>query len=214
MSSEYGGDYSSFNRGYGGGRGRPDLGNRYYTRGDGGRGRGGGSPATSLSIRGDSGRGRGGVGPATSLSFPVDADIKKGLDTSKAIETIPPPSLPSGVEDIPIENVQYVSSYNWVDKEQPTIVVPGAASPPLLPSRKISLTAVGFPAQCRFTGSVDQPRGPIHPAARPGLPFHRPERGTYVRVPLVSPLRRRRRDTRKQQESAGRLAFRGRRHGP
>jgi hypothetical protein len=113
MSSEYGGNYSSFNRGYGGGRGRPDLGNRYYIRGGGGRGRGGGSPATSL-------------------SFPPEADIKKDLDTSKAIEPIPSPPHPSTVEDIPIENVQYVSSYNWVDKEQPTIVVPGAGSPPVL----------------------------------------------------------------------------------
>jgi hypothetical protein len=115
MSSEYGGNFSSFNRGYGGGRGRPDLGNRYYIRG--GRGRGGGS--------GSSG---------TALSFPPETDIKKDLDTSKAIETVPSPPRPSAVEDIPIENVQYVSSYNWVDKEQPTIVVPGAGSPPFLPS--------------------------------------------------------------------------------
>jgi hypothetical protein len=60
--------------------------------------------------------------------------MKNGLDTSKVIETILTPPRPSTVEDIPIENVQYVSSYNWVDKEQPTIVVPGAGSSLVLPS--------------------------------------------------------------------------------
>ncbi|KAH8993052.1 hypothetical protein EDB86DRAFT_1403817 [Lactarius hatsudake] len=32
-------------------------------------------------------------------------------------------SLP---EDLPIENVKYVASYNWVDTDKPTIVVPGS----------------------------------------------------------------------------------------
>ena len=104
MSGDFG-NFSSFTRGgYGGSRPRPDYGNRHYVRG--GRGRGGGSTATPL-------------------NFPPEADIKKGLDTSKVIETIPQPSHPSALEDLPIENVQYVASYNWVDTEQPTIVVPG-----------------------------------------------------------------------------------------
>ena len=105
MSSEHG-NYSGFTRGYGGGRARPDLGNRHYIRG---------------------GRGIGGGRPAASLNFPPEADIKKGLDTSEVMETIPTPSHPTGVEDVPIENVQYVASYNWVDTEQPTIVVPGTS---------------------------------------------------------------------------------------
>ena len=114
MSSEYG-NFSSSTRGYGGGRARPDHGNRYYIRG---------------------GRGRGGGTSATSLNFPPEADIKRGLDISKVIETIPPPPRPSGLEDVPIENVQYVASYNWVDtaSEQPTIVVPGAS---VLPSSRL-----------------------------------------------------------------------------
>lgn len=58
--------------------------------------------------------------------------MKKGLDTSKVIETVPVPPHPSAPEVIPIENVQYVTSYNWVDTPQPTIVVPGV--PRLLPS--------------------------------------------------------------------------------
>ena len=53
--------------------------------------------------------------------------MKKGLDTSEVIETIPAPPQPSPLDDIPIENVEYVASYNWVDTEQPTIVVPGTS---------------------------------------------------------------------------------------
>jgi hypothetical protein len=131
MSSEHG-NFSSFTRGYGGGRFRPDYGNRHYVRG--GRGRGGGSAGAPL-------------------GFPSEADIKKGLDTSKVIETIPPPPRPSALEDVPIENVQYVASYNWVDKEDPTIVVPGT----MIPSRleRLSLITVGF-RLCRFASCVDR----------------------------------------------------------
>jgi hypothetical protein len=112
MSSEYG-NFPNFTRGYGGGRARPDYSNRYYFRG--GRGRGGGSSAASHGI-------------------PPETDIKKGLDTSKAIETIPAPPRPSALQDIPIENVQYVASYNWVDTERPTITVPGTS---VLPSSRL-----------------------------------------------------------------------------
>ena len=116
MSSEYR-NFSSSTRGYGGGRARPDHGNRYYIRG--GRGRGGGSSATSP-------------------NFPPEADIKRGLDVSEVIETVPAPPHPSGVEDVPIENVQYVASYNWVDTapERPTIVVPGTG---VLPSSRLEI---------------------------------------------------------------------------
>src|SRR6266852_6007885 len=104
MSSEYA-NSPSFTRGSGGGRARPDHGNRHYFRG---------------------GSGRGGSSSATSHSFPpAEPDIMKGLDTSEVIETIPAPPRPSPLDDIPIENVQYISSYNWADKEDPTIVVPG-----------------------------------------------------------------------------------------
>ena len=113
------GNFSSFKRGYGGGRLKPDHGNRHYVR---------------------RGRGRGGSA-ANPLDFPAEVNIKKGLDTSKVIEMIPAPPHPSAVEDIPVENVQYVASYNWVDKEQPTIVVPGTSfSSPL--ERFLSLTVL------------------------------------------------------------------------
>ena len=106
MSSEYG-NFPSFTRGGLRGGSRPDHGNRHYVR---------------------EGRGRGGS-IATRTSAPSEVDIKKDLDTSEVIETIPPPPRLSALEDLPIENVQYVASYNWVDKEDPTIVVPGTSFP-------------------------------------------------------------------------------------
>jgi hypothetical protein len=150
MSSEHG-SYSSFTRGYGGGRGRPDLGNRYYVRGDS-RGRGGGSSATPP-------------------SFPPEDDIKKGLDTSKVIETIPAPPRPSPPEDIPIENVQYVASYNWVDSEQPTVVVPGTSvlPPPVLKDITDSCRVPG-PTQVRpVCGLGVRSLSPCSPTSAPIL---------------------------------------------
>ena len=108
MSSKYG-NSPSFVRGYSGGRVRLDYSNSNYVH---------------------RGRGRGGSSSAASLSSPpqADADIKRGLNTSKIIDTIPAPPRPSTPEDIPIANVQYVASYNWVDSTaQPTIIVPGTS---------------------------------------------------------------------------------------
>jgi hypothetical protein len=106
--------YDQPSRGRGRGRGgsgfRPDFGNRYYVRGGGGS-----------SFHGA----RGGGARVTPLGFPPEADIKQGLDTSRVIETVPAPARPTAPMSIPIENVKYVASYNWVDKEKPTIVVPG-----------------------------------------------------------------------------------------
>ena len=50
---------------------------------------------------------------------------------------------------VPIENVQYVASYNCVDTEQPTIVVPGASFPSLLEryySKLLNFTHADSPA--------------------------------------------------------------------
>ena len=106
------GNFSSFTRGHAGPR--PDAGNRYYVRG-------GSNP------RGTRG---GPFNRSTSISSPPGADIKEGLDTSKIIETVPLPARLSAPEHIPIENTRYVASYNWAEKEEPTIVVPGTAFPP------------------------------------------------------------------------------------
>jgi hypothetical protein len=32
-----------------------------------------------------------------------------------------------GPEHIPIKDTRYLASYNWVDKDQPTIVIPGTS---------------------------------------------------------------------------------------
>lgn len=151
MSSEYG-NFPGFTRGYGGGRARPDYGNRFYFRGGGGRGRGGGSSATSFNI-------------------PPEADIKKGLDMSNVIETIPAPPCPSAVEDIPIENVEYVASYNWVDTDpgQPTIVVPGTVSspPPILNDITHGRRIPGTTQVPRLCGPGVRSHSPWSPTAAP-----------------------------------------------
>ena len=156
---------------------RPDFGNRYYVRGGGG---------------GNNPRGTRG-GPftrSTSGYFPPEADIKEGLDTSRIIETIPSPARLSAPEHIPIENTRYVASYNWVAKEEPTIVVPGTGlSAPLDIAPTLRRNAR------RFTGFVDWPRHPVHPSARRRLQLCRPEYGPYVAISAASALRRRRCDT-------------------
>jgi hypothetical protein len=105
-----GGNFSSFTPRHRGGGPRLDGGNRYYVRGGYG-----------YNSRG----GRG--GSSTAPDIPPEANIREGLNVYKVVETIPQPPHPSLLNDIPIENVQYVASYNWVDAEKPTIVVPGTS---------------------------------------------------------------------------------------
>ncbi len=150
MSREYGSS-PAFTHGYGG---KPDNNNRHYIRGGrGGRGRGGGSSAASLGL----------------LPEPY---IKKGLDTSKIIETVPAPPRPSEsvLEDIPIENVQYVASYNWAETEQPTIVVPGTSVfPPSFLERYITHSRrVPRPTQARqLCGPDARSHSPCNPTTAP-----------------------------------------------
>ncbi|KAI9443010.1 hypothetical protein H4582DRAFT_1150430 [Lactarius indigo] len=104
-----------------GGRGsrlRPDNGNRFYLQGS--RGRGGGFAAR----------------PAHDL--PPEPNLKEDLDTTKIIQTIPPPARPKVPEYFPIDNVKYVASYNWVEAEKPTMVVPG--SPAIWTERVVPFT--------------------------------------------------------------------------
>ena len=117
---------STRGRGRGRGRGgrlRPDQGNRFYYRGS--RGRGGSSAADR---------------PAPNV--PPEPDLRGGLDTTKIIDTIPAPTRHAAT-DFPIKNVKYVASYNWVDAEKPTIIVPGAA----LPSLEVFLGITNSPLQ-------------------------------------------------------------------
>ena len=117
----------------GDGRFNPDFGNRYHARG---------GPNT---------RGRRGCGgPAIPSGFPHGANIKEGLDTSR-IETILAPAQPTAPDTVPIENVKYVASYNWVDTENSTIVVPGPGIHLLTLPRDVSI----FGYSRRFTRSLD-----------------------------------------------------------
>src|SRR5216683_3626404 len=153
MSREqpYRGNFPTFTRSPGDGNGspKPDPGNGYYNT------RGGYNPRRA--------RGRGGFGgfPArtTGPNVPPEANIKDGLDTSRIIEMIVAPARLSAPEHIPIEDAQYVASYNWVDKEDPTIVVPGTSLPPF--SRSPTRPAnhrINIPH--RFAGFVDRARPP------------------------------------------------------
>ncbi|KAH9020498.1 hypothetical protein EDB85DRAFT_2153026 [Lactarius pseudohatsudake] len=101
-----------------GGRLRPDNGNRFYLHGS--RGRGGGFAAR----------------PTHNL--PPEPDLKEGLDTTKIIQKIPAPPRPKAPEYFPIDNVKYVASYNWVEAEKPTMVVPG--SPAIWTERAVPFT--------------------------------------------------------------------------
>ena len=90
-----------------GGR-RPDFTNSHYFR------------------RGSSRGGRGGSTTRPSQDALPEANMKEDLDTTKVVETMSQPTRPAAPEESPIKNVKYVASYNWIDKEKPTIAVPGA----------------------------------------------------------------------------------------
>jgi len=85
---------------------KPDSGNRFYNQVSEGR--------------------RNRFTPKPAPDSPPGPDIKEGLDTSKIIKTISAPARLAAPEIFPIDNVEYVASYNWIDAENPTMVVPGA----------------------------------------------------------------------------------------
>lgn len=41
------------------------------------------------------------------------------------VETLSPPILDGSEKDVAPEDVVYIGSYNWVDRRNPTIIVPG-----------------------------------------------------------------------------------------
>ncbi|KAI0265703.1 hypothetical protein BC834DRAFT_175025 [Gloeopeniophorella convolvens] len=92
--------------------------------------------------RGSRGYYRGGA-PAVPKSQPVvpERNIHEGLDMAKKFEVVPLPETPTGTKvpkEIPIKDVKYVASYNWVDAKDPTIAVPG--SPALWTERSVPFT--------------------------------------------------------------------------
>lgn len=51
-------------------------------------------------------------------------DIMEGLHTTPLRKIERPAPLADDVEVV-CENVEYISSYNWTDSDEPTIIVPG-----------------------------------------------------------------------------------------
>ncbi|KAH8993066.1 hypothetical protein EDB86DRAFT_2930349 [Lactarius hatsudake] len=99
------------------GRLKLDHGNRFYFHGS---------------------QGRGGSAARPAHNFSPEPDLKEGLDATKVIQTIPAPPHRTAPEYFPIDNVKYVASYNWVDAEKPTMVVPG--SPAIWTGRAVPFT--------------------------------------------------------------------------
>lgn len=68
-------------------------------------------------------RGRG--GPRTVA--PNDHELTRGLATSP-IQTLDKPRIVTE-EDIRVDDVVYLGSYNWIEADKPTILVPGMPEP-------------------------------------------------------------------------------------
>jgi hypothetical protein len=72
-------------------------------------------------------RGGGGASAIRSTpNFPAEPDLKLDLDTTESIDMIFAPVHPAAPEQFLMDNVKYVASYNWIDGEKQTIIVPGA----------------------------------------------------------------------------------------
>ena len=57
------------------------------------------------------------------LDNPPGRDIMEGL-IDKPLKTIQRDHVPK-MKDVAITNLEYVASYNWIESEEPTIIVPG-----------------------------------------------------------------------------------------
>ena len=87
--------------------------------------------SSGSSYRGDRRESRGyGYGGHRSESddnptLPPDRDLMENLNED-VVCTISKPSVESSTaKAVKPENVKYIGSYNWVEEEQPTIIVPG-----------------------------------------------------------------------------------------
>lgn len=102
----------------GGGSGREAPGSgsgKEGGRGRGGRGRG---------SRGGSSRGAG-RSPGSMSQKPKKREFFDGVEDSTALETLDKPTEDVTEEDIEITDLSYVGSYSWVERDKPTIIVPG-----------------------------------------------------------------------------------------
>jgi hypothetical protein len=56
--------------------------------------------------------------------LPPDRGIMDGL-IPDVLQTISKPSIPLNEPEVKIRNEEYIGSFDWVDAQTPTIVVPG-----------------------------------------------------------------------------------------
>ena len=56
--------------------------------------------------------------------LPADRDILDGLLPSP-IQTVAKPSASADADEIKVDDLKYIGSYNWVESQKPTIIVPG-----------------------------------------------------------------------------------------
>ncbi|KAI0070366.1 hypothetical protein K474DRAFT_818550 [Panus rudis PR-1116 ss-1] len=76
-------------------------------------------------FRGGGYRGRSTPGVETDpVTLPPDRDILDGI-LSHTVKVLDKPRVVSG-EKVAIRELEYISSYNWVDAKEPTIIVPGS----------------------------------------------------------------------------------------
>ncbi|KAL0960466.1 hypothetical protein HGRIS_005509 [Hohenbuehelia grisea] len=85
--------------------------------------------ANSRGQRGRGSRSRSGHGaPAfgsRDARLPPDRDLKAGLTTKSSIQ-LECPTITDSDADIKLANITYLSSYNWTNAKEPTIIVPGS----------------------------------------------------------------------------------------
>ena len=56
--------------------------------------------------------------------LPADRDILDGLLPSP-IQTVTKPSASADDDEVKVNDLKYIGSYNWVEAQKPTIIVPG-----------------------------------------------------------------------------------------
>ncbi|TFY79676.1 hypothetical protein EWM64_g4340 [Hericium alpestre] len=61
--------------------------------------------------------------------IPHDRNMDEGLLTDRPLETLSRPQTEAAAteDEVDIQNMTFLGSYNWVDSEEPTIIVPGSA---------------------------------------------------------------------------------------
>lgn len=119
-------------------------------------------------------RGRGGG------NIPPDRDILSGL-VPRALKTIDPAET-AAMSDIAIHDLQYLASYNWDNKEDPTIIVPGVFP--------IYLSISPLTSVDRLSQDVARQVNAFHSESGRGTFIRRPEQSQNAVIPASTALPR------------------------